>query len=245
MAGVRSPNYPNHNITQALELARKLYDKDGRNKVSKVTLAKHLGHDAVSGPALGKIGAMRAFGLISGTGDELQITPDAVAALKAPEGSAERKDALVRLAFNPGIFQEIRKQYPSRPSRDALTYWLETKNFSDAASTIAAQCYLETLAVVESLEAGYNPPEAETEKEEPSVTAKNAMITAASKQGKVSNMAGERELTTGMLSKTAGFRLIVNGEIGVKEIERLIAKLELDKEILADSDAADLEEALK
>jgi len=29
-------------------------------------------------------------------------------------------------------------------------------------------------------------------------------------------------------------RLIVNGEIGVKEIERLIQKLELDKEILAD-----------
>ena len=49
-------------------------------------------------------------------------------------------------------------------------------------------------------------------------------------------MEGERELTTGMLSKTVSFRLIVNGEIGVKEIERLIAKLQLDKEILADND---------
>jgi len=49
-------------------------------------------------------------------------------------------------------------------------------------------------------------------------------------------MAGERELTTGLLSKTASFRLIVSGDVGAKEIERLIAKLELDKEILADSD---------
>jgi hypothetical protein len=49
-------------------------------------------------------------------------------------------------------------------------------------------------------------------------------------------MAGERELTTGLLAKQASFRLIVSGNIGVKEIERLIKKLELDKEILADED---------
>jgi len=49
-------------------------------------------------------------------------------------------------------------------------------------------------------------------------------------------MAGERELTTGLLSKDASFRLIVSGNVGVKEIERLIKKLELDKEILADQD---------
>lgn len=49
-------------------------------------------------------------------------------------------------------------------------------------------------------------------------------------------MEGERELTTGLLSKAASFRLIVNGRIGTKEIERLIKKLELDKEILADAE---------
>jgi hypothetical protein len=39
-----------------------------------------------------------------------------------------------------------------------------------------------------------------------------------------------------MLAKDASFRLIVSGEIGVKEIERLIKKLDLDKEILGDRD---------
>jgi hypothetical protein len=53
---------------------------------------------------------------------------------------------------------------------------------------------------------------------------------------KVKIMAGERELTTGLLAKDASFRLIVTGNIGVKEIERLIKKLELDKEILAEQD---------
>ena len=49
-------------------------------------------------------------------------------------------------------------------------------------------------------------------------------------------MTGERELTTGLLAKEASFRLIVSGKIGVKEIERLIQKLEIDKEIPANQD---------
>jgi hypothetical protein len=52
----------------------------------------------------------------------------------------------------------------------------------------------------------------------------------------VAVMDAERELTTGLLSKDASFRLIVSGPVGVREIERLIRKLELDKEILADED---------
>jgi hypothetical protein len=59
-------------------------------------------------------------------------------------------------------------------------------------------------------------------------------------------MAGERELTTGMLAKEASFRLIVTGNIGVKEIERLIKKkLELDKEILADQDEGEGDDVFK
>lgn len=55
-------------------------------------------------------------------------------------------------------------------------------------------------------------------------------------KSEVKLMAGERELVTGLLSKESSFRVIVSGAVGVKEIERLIKKLELDKEILADAD---------
>ena len=50
-------------------------------------------------------------------------------------------------------------------------------------------------------------------------------------------MEGERELTTGLLSTGANFRLIVSGRVGKTELERLIRKLELDKEILADDES--------
>ena len=53
---------------------------------------------------------------------------------------------------------------------------------------------------------------------------------------RITVMEGERELMTGLLAKDASFRLIASGKIGVKEIERLIQKLEIEKEILADLD---------
>ena len=56
-------------------------------------------------------------------------------------------------------------------------------------------------------------------------------------------MTGERELTKGILARDASFRLIVSGNIGVKEIEHLIQKLEIDTEILADQEGSDEEPA--
>jgi len=61
------------------------------------------------------------------------------------------------------------------------------------------------------------------------------------KAKRIKVMESERELTTGLLSKDANFRLLVSGPVGVKEIERLIAKLELDKEILAEADGDESE----
>ncbi|MEJ0065590.1 MAG: hypothetical protein WDM85_09190 [Caulobacteraceae bacterium] len=49
-------------------------------------------------------------------------------------------------------------------------------------------------------------------------------------------MAGEREITTGLRSKSSSFRLIVGGWVGLGEIERRVAKLQIDREIPADID---------
>lgn len=56
-------------------------------------------------------------------------------------------------------------------------------------------------------------------------------------------MDGEREFTTGLLSKDTSFRLIVKGTVGVKEIDRLIRKLQLDKEIMAEAEETEVARA--
>jgi hypothetical protein len=44
-------------------------------------------------------------------------------------------------------------------------------------------------------------------------------------------MEGERELTTGLIPKSASSRLIVTGKIGPKEIDTLLRKLAIDMDI--------------
>jgi hypothetical protein len=50
---------------------------------------------------------------------------------------------------------------------------------------------------------------------------------------RINVMTGERELTAVLLSNETNSRPTVSGPVGVKQIKRLIAKLKLDKEILA------------
>jgi len=47
-------------------------------------------------------------------------------------------------------------------------------------------------------------------------------------------MIGERGFMSGLLSKDTTFRLVVTGDVGAKEIGRLIKNLEFIRDILAD-----------
>lgn len=240
MAKVRSPNYPSMSLGPALEAVRPAFKSENRNKMSRTVLAKHLGYNSLNGRSLGKIGAVRAYGLLDGSGDELRISDDAVVALNAPPGSPERSAALGRLAFKPSLFQELRKDFPdSLPSLENLKFSLVKKQFTPDAAEKAAKSYLATMNLVAGVPDAYNSDDGEDETPESDESGgeqRHHTPPPPPPGTKVKVMAGERELTTGLLSKDANFRLIVSGPVGVKEIERLIAKLELDKEILAEPD---------
>jgi hypothetical protein len=166
MAKIRSPNYPMLDLGAALVATRKAFEKDNRNKMSRAALAKHLGHDSLSGPALTKLGALRAYGLIGGKGDEIKITDDAVHALMAPDGSAERSSAMLKLATQPKLFQEIRKDFPTRPSADNLKFWLVKRQFASDAAEKATNTYLATMRLVDGAPQAYDSEELTSEPEQ-------------------------------------------------------------------------------
>jgi hypothetical protein len=157
MAKVRSPNYPALDLGNALKATRKALEKDNRNKMSQAALGKHLGHDSLSGPALGKIGAMRAYGLIEGKGDELRITDEAVTALMAPPGSPEGVDTIRNLAARPKLFQDIQKEFVTLPSPENLKFWLIKRQFAPDAAEKAAKVYLSTMSLAEWGSLDYDP----------------------------------------------------------------------------------------
>ena len=129
MANIRSRNYPSVDLGGALAMAHKAYTQDGRNKLSRLALAKHLGNESLSGPALSKIGLLRAYGLIEGSGDDLRIT-DLADTVEAPQGSPERAEALRRLALEPTLFQQIRKEFPTPPSEASLPFSRSSEKIS-------------------------------------------------------------------------------------------------------------------
>jgi hypothetical protein len=142
----------------ALALARKAFDKDHRNKMSRQALGKHMGHENLSGPALTKIGALRAYGLIEGSGDELRISQDGVTAMMAPAAAPERKQALNRLAFRPALFQKISKEFPGPVSEDNLRFWLIKRQFTTEAAAKATKSYLATMRLVNEGGTPYTEP---------------------------------------------------------------------------------------
>ena len=160
MAKVRSPNYPLMDLGTALEAVRPALKAENRNKMSRSVLAKHLGYNSLNGRALGKIGAIRAYGLIDGSGDELRVSDDAVTALLNPDRGLVYREALKRLADKPTLFQEIQKQYPADlPSESNLSFWLvQQKRFTQEAAGKAAKTFLATMRLVYEGAGDYNPP---------------------------------------------------------------------------------------
>lgn len=168
MAKVRSPNYPATDLAEAIEAVRPVLKAENRNKMSKAVLAKHMGYASLNGRSLGKIGAVRAYGLIDGSGDELRVSDDAITVLHSPN-EEEKHEARLRLALKPTLFQEISTDFPDTlPSEDNLTFWLMQRQFTQDAAGKAAKTYLETMRLASAESDGYN--RASEEQEYPAMT---------------------------------------------------------------------------
>jgi hypothetical protein len=162
MAKVRSPNYPAMDLGEALEAIRPAWKAEHRNKMSRTVLAKHLGYTSLNGRALGKIGAVRAYGLIDGSGEVLRVSDDAVVALTSPDKVGYLyKDAMLRLATKSQLFQDLRKANPAElPSEDNLRFQLIQRGFTEEAAGKAAKTFLATMRLVFGDSTDYNSPSA-------------------------------------------------------------------------------------
>jgi hypothetical protein len=192
------------------------------------------------------ISALKMYGLIDDSGYNEQrrlfFTPDGLRYFRD-----EREEALAVLkrafALKPPLMQTLWTKWGVSPPADniARSYLKIDLGLSDQNARGALGIYKENLDFA-ALKPGDKVPE---------IKGASVVQGAGGKghtpppplppapQGQITMAAGERELTTGLLAKDTSFRLIVSGQIGVKEIERLIKKLEIDKEILADQEAAE------
>jgi len=158
MSRTRSPNYPAVDLAAAIEMVEPVYRKEKRNKMPREVLAGHLGYTGLNGRSLGMIGALRAYGLLEGTGNETRVSDDALILLNAPEDSSDRGEALLRCSMRPTLFRQLRDQYETLPSEGTLKYTLIKMGFTPEAAGKATQTYLSTISFVEGAQSSYESP---------------------------------------------------------------------------------------
>jgi hypothetical protein len=241
----RSPAFPIIPLETALErLAQfETHFKRSPARAEKVGDAWSIGTKAYADRIAA---ALRYFGLLEyqGVGKErhVVVSEGGRKYLKAQQEETKR-EVIRSLALRPKAIAKAWNDWGNdRPADAACIDQLVQKDaFSVAGARDFLKVYDSTISFAKLTEsdktAVVDPAKDDQDDgQESDISKENQNVNRERGQQKAKLMSGERELTTGLLSKDANFRLIVSGPVGVKEIERLIAKLELDKEILGEPD---------
>jgi hypothetical protein len=259
----RSPPYPSLSLPKAIERAKQLYAKALHHAVGPNVLADAWEYGIKSSGLTTTAAALGQYDLLfaSGSGDKrkYKLTDHAVRIIRDADPNSEKRQlAIQRAAMQPSIHRELWGKYLTA----AGVHEIVVKNyltldradegkapFSDAAADDIIRVYKDTIAFAgigqsdtmsgsdgdkDDNDAEVDTPQGSASEPEAKPPAPKDAPSPTDQRREIKMMSGERELTAGLLSKNANFRLIVNGQVGVEEIERLIAKLEIDKEILAD-----------
>jgi hypothetical protein len=192
------------------------------------------------------LASLRYFGLVEYTGETdaryVVTTEDGRNFLRAHQETTKR-NILQRAALRPKEIARFWGKWGADrpPDPVCLDELIHRNGFSERGAPLFLRSYDATIAFaglaqadrIEADSAGVDEEADDLMAAAPPAGTPPAQKPLPPRRG-VALMDNERELTTGLLSRDANFRLIVSGPVGVREIERLIRKLELDKEILAD-----------
>ena len=247
----RSPSFPAIGLTKAVERTRELHAKAKRFPVLLGDVGPNWGMTSTSSAVVQNIAALLAYGLL-----ESERTENGPRRVRVSEMGwriledarpGVRDELLAQAARRPKLLAEyIEKWGADRPDdAHAISQLKFDSHLSDDAAARFLRVFDENRGFTSTVANGSAPIDggksgseehAKRDSEDDGRIKKDDLPL---RRKVAAIMDGERELTTGLLSKGASFRLIVSGKIGEKEIDRLIRKLVLDKEILSDPEEDD------
>lgn len=131
MARIRSPNYPQVELQDAVDLVRTIFDNETQNFAPREVVAELLGYSSVNGASEKKVSALTAYGLLDRNSDrELRVSDLAMKVLH-PEDEREEAEALAEAARTPNLFQEINEKWSENQPSDAnLRSYLIRRGFN-------------------------------------------------------------------------------------------------------------------
>ena len=162
MARIRSPNYPQVELQDAVELARKIFDSEGQNFAPREVVAELLGYSSVNGASEKKVSAITAYGLLEKNAErELRVSNLAMKVLH-PEDEQEEAEGLAEAALSPNLFQEITEKWPDTLPSDAnLRSYLIRRGFNQNAVEQVIKVFRSAMALANVEIEVHDSPEGE------------------------------------------------------------------------------------
>jgi len=146
---LRSPNFPGINLEEAIQKAATLYKIEGRHPAARKVILDHWGYGEKSSSGLVALGALRAFGLLEGRGNQNQLTNLAKDIILDEEPDSKRRaEAIQDAALTPSIHKELWEKYDgSLPSDAQLRFFLRGERaFTDKGADDFIAQFRATLA---------------------------------------------------------------------------------------------------
>ncbi|HTW20332.1 MAG TPA: hypothetical protein VME70_08990 [Mycobacteriales bacterium] len=146
----RSPSYPGIPLYTAIERARTIYAREGKNPAPISAITRHWGYKTpTTGPASVTYAALKKFGLIEDTGNGAhRVATLTTLALDIILNNPGRPDAVQEAALAPPIHAEMWEKYGAElPSDDTLRWELVgQRNFTESGFREFIRVYRETIA---------------------------------------------------------------------------------------------------
>lgn len=248
---VRSPNYPQIGLAEAIKHIKKVWDKNHKHPASRENVLSAVGYKSYNGASAGVLSALIKYGLLGREGEDYKVSSLGRDIITLGGGS-ERLSAIQEAANKPLLFNQLITHFDGTiPANDDLirTY-LVRKDFAPNTVPQVIQAFRETFELVEKETQAYSSTDPENGEEE------NAMAVEVPREVDLAPRAppmsqaqapqpvaplaiqGEQELASGRV-KGVRFRLLVSADIGSKELGKIIRALEVQKELLDDDDEND------
>ncbi len=171
MATMRSPNYPQVGLSEAIQLAQQIWDREKRSYAPVSVVVQAWGYGGLNGVARTKLGALNRYGLLerNDSGD-VRLSDIAVNILHNPADSTERLDALRRAALLPELFKELQQTYPHASDETVRSYLITKRGFSDTGAENCVEAFRDTqkTAKLDAVETQTSPIAAQTRVPAPS-----------------------------------------------------------------------------
>lgn len=249
---VRSPAYPAVSLKTALKKAYEFYKVEGRNEAYQSVALTHWGYAPASGIGMQLAAALSSYGLTdaSGSGSNRKVKLSQIALkilLDDREDSSQKKQYIQSLALKPKINQKLWNLWGADlPSAANMKHHLIFEEaFNEKSVSGFVKDYIETIEFAgldssndhgdsEESAPSENPASDEGKLDGRSDGSTKTIQPSSEPKGPPASVgAGQAEIEIAKfpVGRNCTIRIISNRSVGTKEIEALVAQLQLNLEL--------------